>query len=81
MLQINNNSVINPVILSATSQQITDLQKYLNNNGVELIFKTDVCRFCVFGIKTIKVPQKCLKSFEDLFAWVRERVEKELCNK
>ena len=80
MLQVNNNSVIKPVILLATGEQITGFQKYLNSNGVELIFKADICRICVFGTKTIKVPQKCLKSFENLFEWVQERVNKELSN-
>lgn len=80
MLQIYNNSVIKEVFLSATNKQVTGFQEYLNNNGVELIFKADVCRLCVFGIKTIKVPKKCLKSFENLFSWVCERVDKELSN-
>lgn len=80
MLQINNNSVIKPVVLSATGEQITGFRKYLVTNNVELIFKADFCRFCVLGIKTIKVPQKCLKSFENLFEWVQGRVNKELSN-
>ena len=78
MLQIYNNSAIKEVFLSATSEQVTGFQEYLNNNGVELIFKADVCRLCVFGIKTIKVPKKCLKSFENLCKWVYSRVNKEL---
>lgn len=80
MLQVNNNSVICPVILSATAPELLELNKFLHYNDVELYFKADVCRFVVLGVRTIKVPKKCLKSFENLFDWVHERVNKELSN-
>lgn len=80
MLLVTNNSVLKDVFLSASGTDIAEFQKYLRDNRVELVFKADSCRFAVVGIKTIKVPRKCLKSFENLFAWVRERVNKELSN-
>ena len=80
MLQINNNSVICPVVLSATTEQVTTLQTYLKTKGVEVHFNRDFAVFYVIGVRTIKLPKKCLKSFENLFAWVRERVNKELSN-
>lgn len=80
MLQINNNSVICPIVSSATGEQVTTLQRYLNTKGVEVHFNRDFAVFYIIGVRTIKVPKKCLKSFENLFAWVCERVNKELYN-
>lgn len=80
MLQINNNSIICPVVYSATGEQITEFQQFLNSNNVDMLFTGQYASFSVFGCRTIKVPQKCLKSFENLFTWVRERVSKEMSN-
>lgn len=80
MLRINNNSVICPVVLSATEAEIQDLQRYLASNDVELFFTGKFATFAILGARTIRVPQKCLKSFANLFEWVRERVCKELPN-
>ena len=80
MLQISRNSVICPVVLSATTEQVTTLQTYLNAKGVEVHFNRDFAVCDVIAVRTIKVPKKCLKSFGNLFKWVRERVEKELSN-
>lgn len=80
MLLVTNTSILKDVFLSASGPEIVEFQKFLRYNRVELVFKADSCRFTVRGIKTIKVPQKCLKSFENLFTWVRERVNKELPN-
>ena len=80
MLQINRNSVICPVVLSATTEQVTTLQTYLKTKCVEVLFNREYAVCYVIGVRTIKLPKKCLKSFENLFAWVSERVDKELCN-
>lgn len=78
MLQIYNNSVITPIIESCpTSYQLAE---YCKTKGITLYFKADFAVFHVIGVRTIKVPKKCLKSFENLFAWVCERVNKELYN-
>ena len=69
-----------PVVMAASVQEITRFKEYLYNNNIELLFTGDFAVFTVFGVRSIKVPQKCLKSFENLFAWARERVEKELFN-
>lgn len=78
MLHIYNNSVITPIVANCpTSYQLSE---YCKMKGITLYFKADFAVFYVIGVRTIKVPKKCLKSFENLFTWVRERVEKELSN-
>lgn len=78
MLCVYNDSVIAPIVAGCpTSYQLSE---YCKMQCVELYFKADFATFVVLGSHTIKVPKKCLKSFENLFAWVRERVNKELSN-
>ena len=80
MLHINNNSVICPLVLSAPVDELLKLHTFLHNNSVELYFFDSKVRMKVLDIRTYVVPKKCLKSFENLFAWVCERVNKELSN-
>lgn len=55
----------------ASVQEITRFKEYLYNKNIELLFIGDFAVFAVFGVRSIKMPQKCLKSFENLFTWVR----------
>ena len=78
MLQINNNSVVCPLFASAPIREINELQNYLYNNSVDACFFGSVVRFAVTGVTTIKIPQKCLKSFDLLTLWLIGRIDKEL---
>lgn len=78
MLHVYNNSVISSILADCPTSY--KLSEYCKTNGIELTFKGDFATFAVLGVRTIKVPKKCLKSFENLFTWVRERIEKELSN-
>lgn len=80
MLHIKNNSVVCSLVLGASYSQLNTLQNFLYNNHVEAFFFDSAVRLTVFGVKTYKIPQKCLKSFDLLVLWVIDKVNKELSN-
>lgn len=70
MLQVNNNSVCVPVFLGASTEQQKQLITELSNNQISVYFFAEYVQITTGCIRTIKVPQKCLKSFNMLSEWV-----------
>lgn len=70
MLQVNNNSVCAPVFLGASPEQQKQLITELSNNQISVYFFSEYAQITTGCIRTIKVPQKCLKSFKMLSEWV-----------
>lgn len=76
MLQVYKNSILVPLL--ENNPKSCKLVNYCNSKQIEISFFADKARFVVLGIRTIKVPQKCLKSFENLYNWVINNINKEL---
>ena len=76
MLQIFKTSILVPLL--DNNPESYKLVNYCKNDQVNVLFFDDKARFVVIGTRTIKVPQKCLKSFENLYNWVINNVNKEL---
>ena len=76
MLQVFKNSILAP--LFNNNPESHKLVNYCNSKQIDISFFYDKARFVVIGTRTIKVPQKCLKSFENLYNWVINNINKEL---
>lgn len=70
MLQVNNNSVCAPVFLGASPEQQKQLITELSNNQLSVYFFSEYAKITTGCVRTIEVPQKCLKSFKMLSEWV-----------
>lgn len=70
MLQVNNNSVCVPVFLGTSPEQQKQLITKLGNNQISVYLFAEYAQITTGCIRTIKIPQKCLKSFEMLSEWV-----------
>lgn len=54
-----------------------DVKKECNEKNAEVHFLAgDKVRFIRWNNRTLKVPQKCLKSLDELAKWIHERIEK-----
>lgn len=70
MLQVNNNSICAPVFLCASTEQQKQLIPELSSNQISVYFFSEYAKITTGCIRTIKVPQKCLKSLETLSEWI-----------
>lgn len=70
MLQVNNNSVCVPVFLGTSTEQQKQFINELSNNQISVYFFSEYAQITTGCVRTIKVPQKCLKSFNMLSEWV-----------
>lgn len=80
MLHINNNSVVKPLILGATTKEIIRLQNYLYNNSVSVRFVASSAVFRTDCVKSITIPERCLKSFNLLSWWLVDEINKQVNN-
>lgn len=70
MLQVNNNSVCVPVFLGTSTEQQKQFINELSNNQISVYFFAEYAQITTGCVRTIKVPQKCLKSLKMLSEWV-----------
>lgn len=70
MLQVNNNSVCVPVFLGTSTEKQRRFITDLKSNNISVCFFAEYAQITTGCIRTIKVPQKCLKSFNMLSEWV-----------
>lgn len=70
MLQVNNNSICVPVFLGTSTEQQKQFINELSNNQISVYFFAEYAQITTGCVRTIKVPQKCLKSLKMLSEWV-----------
>ena len=76
MIQVFKISILVPLL--DNNPESYKLVNYCNSKQINISFFDDKARFVVIGTRTIKVPKKCLKSFENLYNWVINNINKEL---
>lgn len=70
MIQVNNNSNCVAIFQSSTWQQQKELFDKLKELQIYVYLYSEFAQITTSGIRTIKVPKKCLKSFEIFSEWV-----------
>ena len=73
-IYIYRNSICGQIISDALHHRIVQFGTSLKQRGITIELFEDKAKFTVLGVRTVKLPQKALKSWSMLENWLESRI-------
>ena len=73
-IYVYQHSICVQIISDALHHRIALFNSSLKQRGITIELFENKARFTVLGVKTVKLPQKALKSWSVLEEWLKSRI-------